>query len=461
MIPNRSTMRKRKKKDENKSNRPQDTKFKQQKLDAWQPILTPGWVIGTFILMGIVFIPIGASLLVTSQSKVEEIIVYDSQQLKADFAKKNQTSPCITETINGGYELIQRTNGNVEPCILTFQLDQDVDQNELVLSYELTNFFQNHRRYVQSRSDEQLRNEVSVTKGQELPEPLTLGCDPKESLFMGNTSLIFYPCGLIATSYFNDGIQLAFFETNGTRTEWTNGVLQGESPIKLDTTSIAWDTDLTQRFRNPTVSTNAGQYGTYAYLWQTYDQMSCYKNENLSQRESNCTTWPQLVRQELGANFEKVVGDVTVAGTGCAACPTNTTAVFEGGIPPPVDNTSDVSAEGIRNENFVVWMRTAALPNFRKIYGRVLRTDGSGFTAGDKIGIRVIPNFLVQPFGGTKALALGTVTELGGRSDVLGIAYLVVGVLCMLLAGIFFLKLKFNPRKLGDPKYLNWKPNAH
>lgn len=39
-----------------------DTPFKQQKLKAWQPILTPNWVIGSFALVGLIFIPIGIIL---------------------------------------------------------------------------------------------------------------------------------------------------------------------------------------------------------------------------------------------------------------------------------------------------------------------------------------------------------------------------------------------------------------
>ena len=45
-----------------------DTPFKQQKLKAWQPILTPNWVIGTFALVGLIFIPIGIILRIESDN---------------------------------------------------------------------------------------------------------------------------------------------------------------------------------------------------------------------------------------------------------------------------------------------------------------------------------------------------------------------------------------------------------
>lgn len=459
-------MRQRSKKDaEPKSNKPQDSKFKQQKLDAWQPILTPSWVIGTFVLMGVIFTPIGASLLVVSRNNFESVLIYDNPTLQSAAATSGETSPCLIQSINEGYRRIQATNGQTENCMITFTFDRDVslvgDDAELFLYYELSNFFQNHRRYVQSRSDPQLRNEVTIPRRGSPTDELRQECDPTQSLLFKNTSLIYYPCGLIATSYFNEGIQLAYFESNGTTINWTNGQVEnGDTPpFSLETTNIAWDTDLAQRFRNPVIGKNALEYGTYAYLWQTYDQMSCYNSTDISQRVS-CNTWEDQARIELGDDFNEVVGGRQVPGSGCASCPGNATAVYEGGIRPPDNYQSQTSSFGIRTENFVIWMRTAALPHFRKLYGRIVpKGDFTGFKAGDRIGIRIIPNFLVESFQGSKALVLSTANSLDSRNDVLGIAYLVVGLLCLLLAFIFSLKLKINPRKLGDPKYLNWKPN--
>jgi len=56
--------------------------------------------------------------------------------------------------------------------------------------YQLTNFYQNHRRYVKSRNDDQLRGER--------PSDLST-CSPLES--WDNKPL--NPCGLIANSFFN------------------------------------------------------------------------------------------------------------------------------------------------------------------------------------------------------------------------------------------------------------------
>lgn len=50
------------------ANRPDNTAFTQQRLPAWQPILSAGIVIPGFVVIGLAFIGIGVALFVTSQS---------------------------------------------------------------------------------------------------------------------------------------------------------------------------------------------------------------------------------------------------------------------------------------------------------------------------------------------------------------------------------------------------------
>ena len=73
------------------SKRPADTDFKQQRLKAWQPILTPWWVIGTFTVVGIVFVALGSVLKAASDDVVEYTISYDG-------TGPNTTSPCSGKT---------------------------------------------------------------------------------------------------------------------------------------------------------------------------------------------------------------------------------------------------------------------------------------------------------------------------------------------------------------------------
>jgi hypothetical protein len=124
------------------------------------------------------------------------------------------------------------------------------------------------------------------------------------------------------------------------------------------------------------------------------------------------------------------------------------------GIVPPF-NTSDPqkAGTGVLNEHFVVWMRTAGLPNFRKLYGKY----NTNVKAGDIFEFQIDNRFDVAAFNGKKRLIVSTTSFLGGKNNFLGVAYIVVGVICLLLAILFFAKHRLSPRNLGDTQYLVWK----
>lgn len=54
-----------------KSQKPDNTAFKQQRLPAWQPVLTAASVLPAFFIIGLLFIPIGIGLFVTSNTVKE------------------------------------------------------------------------------------------------------------------------------------------------------------------------------------------------------------------------------------------------------------------------------------------------------------------------------------------------------------------------------------------------------
>ena len=108
--------------------------------------------------------------------------------------------------------------------------------------------------------------------------------------------------------------------------------------------------------------------------------------------------------------------------------------------------------KGVTDEHFIVWMRTAGLPTFRKLYGKI----DHDFDKGDVLNFEVIANYEVQSFGGSKALVITTMGEFGGKNPYLGVAYIVVGSLCLFFGLLFLVKQLLNPRALGDKKLLHW-----
>jgi hypothetical protein len=64
--------------------------------------------------------------------------------------------------------------------------------------------------------------------------------------------------------------------------------------------------------------------------------------------------------------------------------------------------------------------------------------------------------FPVDKYSGTKSILISTRTVMGGKNPFLGIAYLVVGGICILLGAVFLATHLIKPRKLGDHTYLTW-----
>jgi hypothetical protein len=368
-----------------KSRRPANTAFRQQRLKAWQPILTPKTVLPIFFLVGVIFAPIGGLLLYAS-SKVQEIAIdytkctreapiVDPDVTKAirglspvksdyvdySFTAKPRTEPQWGRAENQTYTW-PRTNveqGNVSVCILSFEIPEDI-KPPVLFYYRLTNFYQNHRRYVKSLDIDQL-------KGKDVPASKIKGgeCDPLE---VGEDNKPYYPCGLIANSMFND--------------TYENLTAANNNPPFYNMTEkgISW-------------SSEADLYGK-----------SDYKPEDVVP--------PPNWRKQY-----------------------------------PEDGYATVGLPNLHTwEAFQVWMRTAGLPTFSKL---AKRNDHDVLKAGT-YSLKIYDHFPVESYGGTKSVLISTRTVMGGKNPFLGIAYIVVGGLCILLGAVFTATHLIKPRSAGN-----------
>ncbi|KAK1796227.1 hypothetical protein P4O66_009298 [Electrophorus voltai] len=335
-----------------RTKKPDNTAFKQQRLPAWQPIITAGTVLPAFFIIGLIFIPIGIGLYVTSNN---------IKEFEIDYTGIDISSPCFN--CSQSYSWNTTTSCT---CSIPFSLDQPFESN-VFMYYGLSNFYQNHRRYVKSRDDSQLNGNFDSLKAP------SKECEP----YRINENMPIAPCGAIANSMFNDTLDLFYIDPNGTRT-----------PIPLMKTGIAWWTDKHVKFRNPGGSSSnltAVFYGTTKPL-----------------------SWPK----------------------------------------PVYELDTDPENNGFVNEDLIVWMRTAALPTFRKLYRIIQKKNSLTPTLPrGNYTLDIVYNYPVRSFDGRKRMILSTISWMGGKNPFLGIAYISVGSVCFFLGVVLlFIHHKYGNR---------------
>lgn len=288
-------------------------------------------------------------------------------------------------------------------CSVTLTVPKDMAP-PIFLHYEIDNFYQNHKRYEASRSDAQLLGSTASLSEREAND-----CHPLYRV--GNPPITIHPSGLIANTLFNDVITLSPsvpFESN--------------MDLAMREDGIAWKSDLEFKFRQP---------------------------DGFRKNECDCDTC-SCESPEWSCNEPYKEVDIF----GEERCyqyyyPNDDTTQYLYETYPMVVSPLD----GVRNEHFVVWMRNAALPKFRKLYGWFEQP----ISAGTNVTFDIEANWEVQSFKGAKSLILSTSSQFGGRNSFLGDFFFIIGVVCLGLAALFGLKQKFRPRFIADKRYLRYK----
>ena len=272
---------------------------------------------------------------------------------------------------------------------------------QIYVYYELTDFFQNHKRYVRSRDDNQMGgggapppdgtiDDVGGGLGVKGPAER---CEPRRYAPGSNASLpsgqrpVISPCGLVAWSNFNDSFSASLLLPGGESNK--------PQPLPIDDSAIAWPTDSSQL------------YGPI-----------------------------------LPANFND---DPATRGGGAGASALDGSAV-------PLDE----------DQHLMVWLRPAAAPTFRKL-GGVIDNGGNAIPAGSTVRFAVDNRYDTYGFGGKKLIVLSTDSWAGGKNLFLPCAYLSVAGGCLFAAVAFAAASSgacapcgVRRRKFGDSAELSW-----
>jgi len=303
-----------------------NSKFKQQKLPGWRPVPTITSTTIIFFCFGGVFIVLGIIILIFS-NKIEEVSYRYDEECKNQLKEKNE-------------------------CVITLDIKKKMEK-KIMIYYQLNGFYQNHRRYVKSKSDDQLNGkniQLAEMKDSQDCDPAITNKDMNQNISISGKPLLpndlAIPCGLIAKSYFND---------NFTNWIYINSFNE-EVPFNPNEKDIAWKADKELKYKN---------------------------------------------------------------------------------IDP------DKQWIDMEDEHFIVWMRPAGLPNFRKLWGRI----EMDFDENTHVRVKITDRFDVTSFNGEKYLILSTVNAFGGKNSFLGISYIVLGGISIILAVVFIIGYNIHSKK--------------
>jgi hypothetical protein len=219
-----------------KSKRPKENNFTQQRLKALHPIITPKYVIAIFTLLAIFLIPLGAGMAFGSY-RVEDFTIDYTQcevlgngdyytEIPDDQYTYNFHSD-MTAKPQWKYVLDDSESDTVEQgrCRVQFQVPNDIGP-AVYLLYKIENFYANHRRFAKSYSEDQIQGKAASLGT--IKDTVGQNCQP---LSENDDGVKYYPCGLIANALFNDTYTTPA-PVNGTSSDFT-----------MTTEGIAWATN--------------------------------------------------------------------------------------------------------------------------------------------------------------------------------------------------------------------------
>ena len=367
--------------------KPFSTKFQQQTLWHFSPQHSTQSVVVCLFLVAVTFIPLGAAIIVASDTVFEKFYRYDhinkctatkhSSQLNVTLGGATYSQGCITRV----------------PLTLTKSLAAPVQ-----IYYRLVGMYQNYRPYAKSKSDDQMSG-IRMARGDSNADLCTpfLGPDQRGAnvtITVGTQaftpgSLVYHPCGTVPWSMFNDTISLYSVASAATVTP------TGPLPVGATAKCIGKAFTANGTALLPTLP---------------------------------CAKKGIALAADATARFKPVPSGSPELWTGqgepTSSDPYQRAGYYFGEAGQQVPRTDD--------EDFMVWMRTAGVADFWKPY-RVLTQD---LVAGD-YALEIEEFWDSTSFGGEKHVVIATTSWIGGKNYVLGAIYIVLGSIAFVFGAGF------------------------
>ncbi|PFH38606.1 hypothetical protein BESB_009480 [Besnoitia besnoiti] len=239
---------------------------------------------------------------------------------------------------------------------------------------EMENFYQNDAQVIWSRHEEQLAGKIFTD-----PKDLR-SCEPVVTAVVNNVPKVLHPCGALAWNVFTDRFQFLDAVPDDTADSGPVKPLIVEETQAMLLNSLEWR----PWFKNPAPEERA-KYRDKVYFWMSQvdndDGQDMYKSREEAKAE--------LLMDRL--NYEE-------------------------------------AGEMVENGHFVQWMRPATFGSWRKLYGRIKGPVELPLFA------YIAVTYDVKLWRGKKAIVLVQPSRFGGRTQFIGIAYLVFGCILSVFA---------------------------
>ncbi|ODV78049.1 Lem3/Cdc50 [Suhomyces tanzawaensis NRRL Y-17324] len=222
-----------------KSRKPGNSAFRQQRMKAYNPVFTAKTVIPLLIGIAIVFIPLGAAMWYASHQVQDIAIDYSQCELQASRDHWSEIPEQYTSYNYRGQPVLankaqwrldtdesQPFEDERNVCRIQFEVPHDI-KAPLYFFYRLEEFYANHRRFVKSFNEDQLNGKAASTDT--IKNTVGGNCQP---LSINDEGKKYYPCGLIANSLFNDTYSTTLQAVNGTSDDY-----------EMTDKGIAWSSD--------------------------------------------------------------------------------------------------------------------------------------------------------------------------------------------------------------------------